>query len=183
MIMHLDYETLADWLNKQKMNTEIVPLNATLSYLKAGYRDLEDQERTFYIHLIPADLIALSYDTHKKFSSFEVVYVYPFKPLPTALSDTLLLLAHLNITSLFPGFGYSGLESQIIYRYSMPINNQFSHSMFTSVIQTITDLIEIYEIKIQSVASGEISYQQLVDEATDQVLHNLPLLQGIIENQ
>ena len=181
--MQLDYESLAELLNKQQMNTQIIPLSPILSYLKVGYRDIEDQERTFYIHLIPAELIALSYDTEKKFSSLEVVYVYPFKPNASSLSDTLLLLAHLNITSLFPGFGYESIEHQIIYRYSMPVDNKFSSSIMTSVIQTITDLIEIYELKIESVASGEISYQQSVDEATDQVLHNLPLLQGIIDRQ
>lgn len=90
----------------------------------------------------------------------------PFDIVEESVNQTSNLVAFINRYLELPGFEISEIEDQLFYRYVLLVNEPgLSDELILSIIGTILLVLDLYSHSLESVASGKMSYSELLEQA------------------
>lgn len=163
--MQIQLDELIKLFEINKVFVKKIETYPIFPYLEVSYHNIFDEEKVFEVNLIGSKDIEKAYNSDGKFALFQIAYTFPFHPKKAANNEVQLALAHLNQTSLIPGFSYLPNTEKIIYRAAIPLFAHLSSHILLALVKTIAEQIEAFEPAIRAIAKGEISYEKLTQQS------------------
>jgi hypothetical protein len=102
----------------------------------------------------------------KNFHLLQFACCFPFRVEEKAFGEMARMLFLLNQGLELPGFELSEREKIVYYRYALPVvNKHIEEALLVCLFGTIDYLIKSFLPKLESIAIGAKSAQELIDEA------------------
>lgn len=125
----------------------------------------DSQKRPFVLK-ITADEQLLNPNVETGIYRISLQVKLPFKIKAESFSQTSNLVSFINHFSDFPGFELDEIEEDVYYRYILMIDEKgMKNELILGIIGMIKFLIDIHAESIETVATGKMTYDQLLSEA------------------
>ena len=93
----------------------------------------------------------------------QFLLIFPFNYIESALDSTARYILLINKTIAYNGFGLSEVEKGIYFKYVLSFpESKLEENLIKGFIGLIRFLYDTYAPNLESIASGSISYQEMV---------------------
>ncbi|CCB87452.1 MULTISPECIES: hypothetical protein [Parachlamydia] len=144
------------------MASEEIPFDQLLVFLG---NDAKEREKILQITTFKQTMAQESKKKEESYHLVKFVVNLPFSVEPSAASQTASTLLFINRFLELPGFELGELEDQVFYRYVLfTKGNKVDPLLLFSLIGNVMMIIDLFNGVIESVASGEKTFNDLLEE-------------------
>lgn len=145
--------------------SEEVPYERLLIFLGM---DEKERERILEVTALKQELVQgmdLIESDEPDFFRVQLQIGFPFKIKPNCCAQVGSLVCYLNRLIELPGFEMNEIDLQVSYRYVLMYGEgKFNKKLFISLVGIIMLFIELFENTIERVSSGEITFNEILEQ-------------------
>ena len=167
-VIKLDIQAIIDYLSSLGITAEkgetVEGIDQEQLVVPLGV-DANGQERAVVIVLQEPELEEGEVEQPDDIRLIKFIGVMVVQVVPDASNDVARLVSFLNHMVEFPGFIYTETMHSVNFLYGLPVVGQrIQGQQLVSVIGLIGSMIDLYQETIQQIASGKISFEQLLTQ-------------------
>ncbi len=127
--------------------------------------DTNGQERAVVVVLQEPELEEGETEQPDDIRLIKFIGVMVVQVVPDANNDVARLVSFLNHMVEFPGFIYTETMHSVNFLYALPVmGTRLQGQQLVSIIGLIGSMIDLYQDTIQQIASGKVSFDQLLSQ-------------------